>query len=531
MKLLIVDDEPITRDSLVALIPFKSLGIREVLTASNGRSAYQMATKSRPDIVLCDVRMPKMDGLELSRRLCEDFPEIKIIFISGYADKEYLKTAIALQAVGYAEKPIDIEEIAQLLKKAMRQIEKDRAHRAESERLMDARREVGALARQQILFELFCAPTDPEAIRRRFGASFFDWPDRGVYAAACLKVLWPDPRNTQSIEEGARALMALAAQSFESGGFGADGICGMLSPTQLGMAFRLIGGDMAPLRALLSALAQKVQDARPSLSFNIGLSAPASNLDELPKRYADARGIAQWAEFSEKGRFLACETGHAPLPRSDAPDALESALTRRAPAEARRLVLELTRGICAMDYADPRAVRHLYEQLLSVCLDRQAAHAEDAYVRMGLLGAFSGLRTLSELMRFLLSRIDALFPEIQIPGNIHPKIAQAMALIQANLGNPSLSIPFMARRLDLTENYLCALYKKETGTTINRAIIDARIEYARRLLVRDYKLYEVAAQAGFADPNYFSAVFKKYEGVSPTRYRREHGAQFPWGYK
>jgi two-component system response regulator YesN len=528
MRLLIVDDEPMTRDSLVELLPLKTLGILEVQTASNGRAAWQMALGSRPDIVLCDVRMPKMDGLELSRKLREAFPDIKIIFISGYADKEYLKTAITLEAVGYVEKPIDMEELTRLVEKAVGQIMKARDHSAENERLLGARREVTALARQQLLSELFRSPSDPEALRNRFGPGFFDWPDQGLYAAACVKAAWPDPLNTRQVELSARALLEEVTQALEGAGASVESVAGMLSSTRVGIALR--APTPAAFREPLMALVQRLEDLNPPPAFHIGLSACTRRLDGLAQRYQEALGAAQWAAFAEKERLCALEDGRPTPLRGDIPEALKAALARREPSEARRLVVEQTQRVAILEYGDLNAVRQLYEQLLNICLDADGAGQEaDPYARMGLLGAFGRLRTLGELMRFLLSRIDQLFPELEIPQNIHPKIAQAIAVIQANLGNSDLSIQRMARQLGLTENYLCALYKKETGTTINRAIIDARLERAKRLLIRDFKLYEVAAQVGFSDPNYFSAVFKKNVGVSPTRYRREHGARFADG--
>lgn len=105
MKLMVVEDEKVIRNGLLKHVPWQKLGVWEVQAAENGEKALELAETFHPDIVLSDIRMPGMSGIELCRTLREKYPEIEIIFSTGYADKEYLKAAIDLHAVGYVEKP------------------------------------------------------------------------------------------------------------------------------------------------------------------------------------------------------------------------------------------------------------------------------------------------------------------------------------------------------------------------------------------------------------------------------------------
>ena len=104
MKLLIVDDEELTRTGVISSIDWQSIGIQEVLQADDGINGIEMARVHRPDIVLCDVRMPRLDGIAMLEQLEEILPDIVPVFMSGYSDKEYLKAAIKLKAVNYIEK-------------------------------------------------------------------------------------------------------------------------------------------------------------------------------------------------------------------------------------------------------------------------------------------------------------------------------------------------------------------------------------------------------------------------------------------
>ena len=122
MKLIVVEDEKVIRNGLLRHVPWQRLGVSEVEAAANGEEALVKAEAFRPDIVLSDIRMPGMSGVDLCRKLREKFPEIEIIFSTGYADKEYLKAAIDLHAVGYVEKPVNVKLLSENVEEAVQRV-------------------------------------------------------------------------------------------------------------------------------------------------------------------------------------------------------------------------------------------------------------------------------------------------------------------------------------------------------------------------------------------------------------------------
>ena len=124
MKLLIVDDEELTRTGVITSLDWASLGIDEVLQADDGVH----------EIILCDVRMPRMDGISMLERLEKFLPDTVPIFMSGYSDKEYLKAAIKLKAVNYIEKPFSISEIETAIREA-RELYTQKVHSRRGETL------------------------------------------------------------------------------------------------------------------------------------------------------------------------------------------------------------------------------------------------------------------------------------------------------------------------------------------------------------------------------------------------------------
>lgn len=113
---LVVDDEKMPREILRDHLPWAELGVERIDVAEDGAQALEIARQHRPDIVISDVKMPRMNGLELAGEVRALYPECQFVFLSGYTDKEYLKGAIKLRAASYVEKPIDLEEIASVLR-------------------------------------------------------------------------------------------------------------------------------------------------------------------------------------------------------------------------------------------------------------------------------------------------------------------------------------------------------------------------------------------------------------------------------
>ena len=119
MKLLIVDDEELTRTGVISAIDWKALGISEIFQADDGIHGLESARLYHPEIILCDVRMPRMDGIAMLEQIVRFLPDTVVIFMSGYSDKEYLKAAIKLKAVNYIEKPINPAEVREAVLEAM----------------------------------------------------------------------------------------------------------------------------------------------------------------------------------------------------------------------------------------------------------------------------------------------------------------------------------------------------------------------------------------------------------------------------
>ncbi|MDR3050481.1 MAG: response regulator [Oscillospiraceae bacterium] len=122
-KAAIVDDERATREGLLCHVPWRALGIEQVRAVADAPQMLSLCREMRPDIVISDIRMPGMDGIALCQTLRKSLPKCRIIFLSGYSDKAYLKAAIELSAVSYVEKPVSIAELTRVLARAVAECE------------------------------------------------------------------------------------------------------------------------------------------------------------------------------------------------------------------------------------------------------------------------------------------------------------------------------------------------------------------------------------------------------------------------
>ncbi|MCD8330421.1 MAG: response regulator [Lachnospiraceae bacterium] len=118
MRLLIVEDEQVTREHLKSMLDFQKLGFTEVMLAANGEEGLKKALRSKPDVVLTDIRMPRMDGITMAEKIKQQLPNCQVIFLSAYAELEYYKAAIRLKTVSYVEKPVAPAELERVLTEA-----------------------------------------------------------------------------------------------------------------------------------------------------------------------------------------------------------------------------------------------------------------------------------------------------------------------------------------------------------------------------------------------------------------------------
>ena len=192
IRLLLVDDEDLTREGLLHYVEWGNLGITHIKAASNGIQALKIAADFDPDILLTDIRMPHMSGIELAHEIRKRSPSCRILFISGYAEKEYLKSAITLKVDAYIDKPATPGNVSLAVAKTAEAINRER----EKSRLdMLRTRNLGRaedIVKDRVALILIQKQTDWIKFHEDFVPSYFTWPESGTCYAVCLHIDFPN---------------------------------------------------------------------------------------------------------------------------------------------------------------------------------------------------------------------------------------------------------------------------------------------------------------------------------------------------
>ena len=491
MRVIVADDERFVRQGIVSEIQWNLLGVDEVLEARNGEACLQMMQTRPADILIADIRMPKLDGVALGRRVMERYPGCRIIFISAYTDKEYFKSAIGLNVVAYVEKPIAMPELVAAIEKAVAQVRAQRNH-ADAARLSQVFRAMltgGAVPSE-------CG----ELLRQRANYS---------YCVSLIRVRSEDNDAEALDAEGLKA--AFRQRNMEA----------------------YLFGDVFRLEYV--ALAESAAGGRLEESCRQVLRQYA--LDHGEERF--------FASVGETGGGIygICESFRSASRGLECRFFMGSGILSTGPAEGgQRVDYELPESLCGtLRYSIVNRVGADFEGALDELCGALAKgrytekSARIAAIRIMNLFCTLGLReqtepqdidyvmhcdTLQDVRTFLCARYADVFRFGCVTDEY---VLGAMRLIAQEYGNSELSIGYICRRLGVSKSKICSLFRRETGKSINEYINECRMMAAKEFVQEGAPIKEVAKMTGFNDLNYFSKAFKRYTGKSPRTYKEQDG--------
>ncbi|TLS51909.1 response regulator [Paenibacillus antri] len=531
-KLLIVDDEPTVRYGLRHYFDWAEYGIEAAEEADDGDAALEAAERVRPDLVLTDVRMPNMSGIELSRVLREKYPETKIVFVSGHDDADYLKSALQVNAVDYIFKPVNLQELRTVIERVAAELANRDRERLLARDMQEKLRESMPLLRERFLLSTLqgrAALRSGAEERIRFLE--LQLPLDAEYEVIVLSLdnyaELKDARSERDLQLLVYAATNIAQELIDrcAGGYafesGVGEIAGLLRWS----------GEDDPEERLLT-LAGDIRDNLErwlKIGATIGVGSRTRGLSKVCDSYAQAREAASRKWYLGKNRIitmdsLSVETAEGREERIDhAQIERLTTLLRAGDAEALRdemnaLFDRLTEHR-ASGFAYGRNVSLqialLADQLLLEFGIGQAAGAPRVWESLTKKETIEDLRMALEQY---ISSVCAAIRERR--DNRSSNLVERVQAVLAARYAENLSVADVGKEVYLSPTYVSLLYKQETGRTINEALTAVRIEKAKELL-RDpkYKFYDVCFAVGYADPSYFTKLFKKMTGLTPKAYR------------
>ncbi len=505
-KVLLVDDEYMTRRVLKNKIDWHSFDAVVSGEAEDGEEALKMALEIQPDIIISDIRMPRMNGIELVQNLKEQLPLCKFILLTGYSDKEYLKSAIRLKIVSYVEKPINIKEITSVLYKA---IEENEYEKKTLKKLRD--RDINDICYKltlpgrlsQDLFDMLNSLEMSLNKARFFCSCILSISDSNKLKKEVTNTLAKDI-NTLLSKLSIRA------------------ICSPRNDETIIIHLFLEHASLLEKFAdELNMVFFDTKKANGNINFiHAGIGTTVDSLGHMYRSYNTAVTALQKVFYEENQTIIFYENDTTKPYEMDESIfiKLTEALKTVDRICAEIIIKGLTNNIRKHKNTHIGSVKDMfYRIILSI---NEVANT----LNINLLkpdnnfswNSISQASKLSELQAVVLSFLDNMFNELEKLYSKDTLSTKTIHYIKKNISDADLSINKISENLFITPTYLCAVFKKETKTTINQFIKDCRMKKAHEIISKKYiKNTELAFMVGYKDARYFSKTFEDYFGFKP----------------
>lgn len=532
MQMIIVDDEAHWVDNLSMNKPWHTLGIEQVHKAYSAQEALRIIETHPIDIVISDVLMPEMTGIELIGKIRERDKNIKCVILSGYSDFEYAKEALRHQAVDYLLKPPTDGELLGAVQSAVEQLKTEWESVSSHERTQYTLRENLPLLRGQLLISALRGERLPaDEWSRKLDT--YGLPFRNGECALLLVRMEDEfgryRNNGQQLLE--YAIINIAEEIFGEYSYvwGVKEEHGYLAFL---LQFKETVQD-AGKEILLEKLAMQLQSkVRQFLkgSLSVVTTERFRFPDQLSDRYRHALAyfrqiVGEEREFVMRAGDLESSLSHGALGAIHAPPGLNNLLEAGRWEAAERKLHDV---FAELDEKWSESWEHCLETGYIIASSYTHFAHRNGHTLAGLLGedieplqngeAFSSIGKLRSWASAALDKLkEGTSNQVKDIRSVY--VMKIQKFVQANLHH-DVSLRALADHVNLHPTHLSKLYKIETGEGVSEYVSRLRMETAcHMLMTTDRKVYEISADVGYLDPAYFIKVFKRQFGVTPQEYR------------
>lgn len=522
-KLLIVEDEDMLREALVHSVDWAGLGY-EVKGAADGEQALAIAQDLKPDIVVTDIRMPHMDGLQLSAKIKEVLPGTMVAILSGHDEFAYAQEALKHGVREYLQKPVPPAELVAAVKRLERQVDAARVREHQLSRMRRQLDQAMPLMRQKLLNQLLERELGQAEIEDML--KFMGQPLSGESFTVCLIDF--------EAEQGAVrdwALLECAALDITRSEARTDAAAFELNRGGVALVYCARTVFKEKERAFVAALIEAIRAElyeQLDLATTAAIGEPVDRLCELNRSYLSARqALRSRVMLGRYNTYDAFErlTEARLYPFDDAGTLLQKLKqgSRAELSEGIHAFFETLRSAGSLSVENLRVLTidllNGAFKLMTGVGKADPARLEEAYRRVFAAQSLGDCEAIVE--EHLLVAHAQLEEARASSGN--QLIEGACAFIAGHYADPDMSLNAAAAHVFVSPTYLSILFKKKLGVTFIDYLINLRLEKAKALLRETAKrTYEVAAETGYGDPQYFSVCFKKYTGLTPTEYRAQY---------
>ena len=524
-RVMLVDDEEEVRMAMAKRINWEEIGFKIVATAENGEDALEKAEQLSLDVVMTDIQMPFMDGFEMLKKLKVIMPGLKSVIFSGYDDFEYAKEAIKLEAEEYILKPIDSAELKQVFLRIKDRLDKEVAERKNVDYLRQYYENSIPILKEQFLIALLEGRLTADKIKRYEKEYDFDL-EAAFYSVAVLKLnenAGPDTLDenllTVSLRQLAEDTLKDAVPAITVNYLDTIVVIALLKNTAMHKTFIDILDKVCKLSKRIL-----------QVGTTAGVGRVYGNTEDISLSYNEAQNATSYKIFSEDSQAISIMDAE---PGEDIDDYIEE---RQIP----KIIHEVKAG---NEESLKRAIDETIERFKgeSESLSQLRFFYTDFLVELSRLAR--GHKLMAEAVELMEVDVKAELSEckdlsdfagraFERARSVGAKLSEgrenfsrgvterATQYINAHFAEADMSVEKVCSQLNVCASYFSSIFKRDVGMSFVTYLTKVRMDEAKRLLdSTDEKSYVIAGMVGYDEPNYFSYVFKKQFGVSPSKYR------------
>ena len=534
LKVFLVEDEVVMRNGIKNNIPWEQEGFEFAGEASDGELAYPLIKKEKPDILITDIRMPFMDGLELSRLVKKELPQIKIIILSGYNEFDYAKTAINIGVTDYLLKPISSAKLLEAVKKVADMIEKEqdnarlikRYEKEMEENILQEKHKLwGALASNRL--------STIELLEKgqRLGIDF----TASAYQVFLFKLMQEGDATgcSEELNRASEKVNELAGSweyvlSFDR------------SPE--GWAFLIKGESEEEVQSTYLETRKELLElveGYPKVEYFGGIGNVVHRIGDIQTSYKEAARAFSSRFFMDANQIAdSAEMVKVQMEQDGKIDVSKMLSKKREHELVERFLKNGTTE--EVDSFLDELFQNIGEQNCKSLLYRQYVVMDLFFCASDFLGNLEiDIENLPEECRDinqivekaedaenLRYQIGNLFTETMQLRDGHSKkkyselLEDAKAFIDENYKHDEMSLNTVAAQVNISPSYFSTIFSSEMGQTFVEYLTHVRLEKAKELLMcSNMRTAEIGYEVGYKDSHYFSYIFKKVVGCSPKEYR------------